>query len=158
MVVYATVCFILSDGKVLLLKKSAELFGGGKWNGLGGRINLGESPEQACIREVFEESGLKVSQLKYHGLLKFWFGNKNELDWVVHVFSTDLFEGKLRESVEGALRWTELDRIPYQEMWEDNKYWLPQILLGKTFVGEFRFNEEGTRLLDHKITVKNRLM
>jgi len=72
--------FHLYEQQALLLKKSAELFGGGKWNGLGGKINRGETPEQACVREVFEESGLRVSKLRYHGLLKFWFGGK--LDWV----------------------------------------------------------------------------
>lgn len=135
MFVYGVVCHIISGNKVLLIKKSQELFGGGKWNGLGGKIRPNESPEQASIREVFEESGLKVSRLKYHGLLKFWFGDRNEVDWVVHVFSTESFEGQLKESSEGTLQWIEIDKIPYQEMWEDDKYWLPQLLLGKTFTG-----------------------
>ena len=154
MVVYGVVCYIISENKVLLIKKSPELFGGGKWNGLGGKMYPNESPEQACIREVFEESGLKVRQLKYHGLLRFWFGDRGEPHWVVHVFSTNSFKGQLKESCEGILQWIELDKIPYQEMWEDDKYWVPQLLLGKTFIGEFCFNKEGTQLLDHKIEIK----
>ena len=154
MVVYGVVCYIISGNKVLLIKKSPELFGGGKWNGLGGKMYPSESPEQACIREVFEESGLKGRQLKYHGLLRFWFGDRGEPDWIVHVFSTNSFKGQLKESCEGILQWIELDKIPYQEMWEDDKYWVPQLLLGKTFIGEFCFNKEGTQLLDHKIEIK----
>lgn len=153
MVIYGVVCFIINRNKVLLIKKSEQLFGGGKWSGLGGKMHLNESPEQACVREVFEESGLRISQLEHHGLLKFWFGVENEVDWIVHVFSTNSFEGQLKESSEGALQWIELDKIPYQEMWDDNIHWLPQLLLEKTFVGDFRFNREGTQLLDHKIEI-----
>lgn len=151
MVVYGTVCHIIDDKRTLLIKKAAELFGGGKWNGLGGKIHPNESPEHACIREVLEESGLIVSSLKYHGLLKFWFGDGSEPDWIVHVFSTNSFEGQLKEGIEGILRWIEFDKIPYQEMWGDDRYWLPLLLEGKTFYGEFYFNKEGTKLLDQKL-------
>ncbi len=154
MPIYATLCHVIRHKRALLIRKSKELFGGGKWNGLGGKIRPNESPEQACVREVFEESGLKVSQLRYHGLLKFWFGDRNELDWVVHVFSTNSFEGEPKESIEGILLWRELDKIPYDEMWEDDQHWLPFLLDGKSFNGEFYFNEDGTKLLDHKIEVK----
>ena len=151
MVIYGTVCLIMNEKRVLLIKKSAELFGGGKWNGLGGKMHPDESPEQACVREVFEESGLRVNNLKNHGLLKFWFGDKSEPDWIVYVFSTNSFEGRLREGGEGILRWIEFSEIPYQEMWEDDRHWLPSLLEGKTFYGEFCFNEEGTKLLRKKL-------
>ncbi len=154
MPIRATVCFVISDKKVLLIKKSEELFGGGKWNGLGGKMQADEGPEQGCVREVFEESGLNVSKLRCHGLVKFWFGDRSKLDWVVYVFSTNSFEGEPKESSEGTPRWTELDKIPYDEMWEDNQHWLPFLLDGKSFNGEFYFNEDGTKLLDHKIEVK----
>lgn len=151
MVIYATACHILSDRRVLLIKKSPELFGGGKWSVLGGKMRTDESPEQACIREVFEESGLFVSDLKYHGVLEFLFGTEGESNWVVHAFSTGSFHGRLTESAEGILRWIEFDEIPYEEMWADNKHWFPLLLEGKTFHGRFLFNKEGTKLLDFKI-------
>lgn len=149
MVVYATLCYILTNGKVLLLKKSEGLFGGGRWNGLGGKIDKGEMPEQACVREVFEESGLSVNKLRYHGLLKFWFGD--DFDWVVHVFSTNAYEGELRESTEGILKWIDLDKIPHDEMWDDDRHWLPLLLKGKSFEGEFHYNREGSELVDYEI-------
>jgi len=96
MVIYGTLCYIIDDKKLLLLKKAAGLFGGGKWNGLGGKIDIGESPEKTCMREVYKESGLHVSNLKYHGTLKFWFENTNE-SIIVYVFSTKSFEGNLRK-------------------------------------------------------------
>lgn len=155
MVIEGVVCHIINNKRLLLIRKSAELFGGGKWNAVGGKMHTGESPEQACIREVREESGLLVSNLKYHGVLRFWFGHKGEPDWVVHAFSTSSIQGQLKESAEGALRWIEFDKIPYEEMWEDDKHWLPLLIDGKTFNGEFCFNEEGTKLLKHKLKVRN---
>jgi 8-oxo-dGTP diphosphatase len=151
MVIYATVCHIIKDDRILLIKKRQDLFGGGKWNGLGGKMNPDESPEETCRREVLEESGLTVGSLQHHGLLKFWFGGGNEPNWIVHVFSTHLFEGQLRESREGTLHWTQLDQIPYNEMWEDDQHWLPLLLNEKTFSGEFYFNKEGTKLLEYNI-------
>lgn len=149
MVIYATLCYVLRKGKVLLLKKSEGLFGGGKWNGLGGKVIDGETPEQACAREAFEESGLRISDLRYHGILKFWFGDK--LDWIVHAFSTNSFEGELKESPEGMLLWKGLEDIPYDEMWEDDQHWLPLLLRGKSFEGEFHYDRGGTKLLGYKM-------
>jgi len=151
LVIHATLCYVLRNGEVLLLKKSAGLFGGGKWNGLGGKVIGGETPERACIREVAEESGLRISDLRYHGLLKFWFGDK--LDWIVHVFSTNSFEGELKESPEGMLLWKGLDKIPYDEMWEDDQHWLPLLLRWKSFEGEFYYDVEGKKLLDYKMVL-----
>jgi len=151
MVRHDTLCFLIDDKKLLMIKKSPELFGGGKWNGLGGKISVGESPEEACVREVFEESGLQVSNLRCHGALKFWFGNTVEPFILCYVFSTNSFEGQLKESHEGILKWTDFDKIPYKEMWEDDQHWLPMLLKGKNINGEFRFNQEGTKLLSHKL-------
>jgi 8-oxo-dGTP pyrophosphatase MutT (NUDIX family) len=138
-----------------LIKKSPGLFGAGKWSVLGGKMNIGESPEQSCIREVFEESGLHVNNLKYHGVLEFWFGTTGDSEWVVHAFSADSFQGRITESHEGILRWIEIEKIPYEEMWADNKHWFPLILEGKIFHGRFWFNKEGTKLLEHQINAKN---
>jgi 8-oxo-dGTP diphosphatase len=151
MVRYDTLCYIMNGKQLLMLKKATELFGGGKWNGLGGKMGAGESPEQACIREVHEESGLSVRNLKYHGVLNFWFGNTNEPTITCYVFSTDSFEGQLKESPEGILRWVDFDQVPYEEMWEDDRHWLPMLIEGKSFNGEFHFDQEGTRLLSHKL-------
>jgi len=151
MVRHDVLCFIIDDKKLLMIKKSPELFGGGKWNGLGGKIGVDESPEEACVREVYEESGLLASNLKYHGALKFWFGNPVEPFIICYVYSTNSFEGQLKESHEGILQWIDYDKIPYEEMWEDDQHWLPMLLQGKSFNGEFYFNSEGTKLLRHRL-------
>lgn len=90
-----------------------------------------------------------VNKLRHHGLLKFWFGDS--FDWVVHVFSAGSFEGELKESTEGILQWKDLDKIPHDEMWEDDRHWLPLLLESKSFEGEFHYNKEGSKLLDYQI-------
>lgn len=151
MTVEATLCHIVEGDRILLQLKSANLFGEGKWNGVGGKLEPGESPREGAAREALEETGLRVSHLKPHGILKFYFGNRNDLDFIVHVFSTSDFEGILKASEEGVLRWFHFDEIPYHSMWQDDRHWLPLLLEGKNFEGVFYFNEEGTRLLDYSL-------
>lgn len=144
-------CHIVKNGKLLLQKKSKGLFGEGRWNAVGGKIDIKEKPEEAAIREILEEAGIKVFNLKKHGRLNFHFGNRNELDIVTYVFSTDDFEGKPKSGREGILRWFSFEEIPYDEMWQDDKHWLPLLLEGKRFQGDFYFDEKGERLLDFSL-------
>jgi 8-oxo-dGTP diphosphatase len=147
----ATLCHIIKDSKIQLLKKSAGRFGEGKWNAPGGKLEDEEDPEAGAIREVYEETGLAVMNLKLFGLLQFYFGQKQEVDWLVYVFSANDFLGKIIASDEGELRWFNLEKIPYTEMWEDDKHWLPLLLNSKQFEGTFFFDSEGKSLLDFKI-------
>lgn len=158
MVVIATLCHIIDKSTVfprlLLQRKSAGLFGEGKWNGVGGKLKEGEAPNEGAAREVLEETGLRVSNLKPHGVLNFYFGDRDELDWVVHVFSTSLFKGRLKPSEEGMLRWFSFNEIPYEEMWQDDEHWLSLLLEGRRFNGDFYFNEDGTKLLDFDLKIE----
>ncbi|MBS7652719.1 MAG: 8-oxo-dGTP diphosphatase [Candidatus Bathyarchaeia archaeon] len=147
----ATLCHIVKDDKLLLQRKSKGLFGGGKWNGVGGKLEAGETPEECVKREVYEETGLRVSNLRLNGVLHFYFGERHEADWIVFVFSTETFEGSPKPSVEGALRWFPVEGIPYQEMWQDDRHWLPLLLRGERFKGYFYFDEEGGELLDFNL-------
>jgi 8-oxo-dGTP pyrophosphatase MutT (NUDIX family) len=146
--IVATLCHIIKDKSLLLQKKSKGLFGEGKWNGVGGKLKPNESPENCVKREVYEETGLRISELKFHGVLNFYFGSRKEIDWVVHVFSTSEFDGKVKSSKEGNLRWFNFEDIPFDEMWADDRYWLPLVLKGKSFKGIFYFDEEGKTILD----------
>ena len=153
MVVAATLCEIIHGCRILLQRKSAGRFGEGKWNGPGGKVRPGETPLECVVREVREETGLTVSDLTEHGVVDFYFGEKPEPDWVVHIYSTSNFAGEPREGEEGELRWWSLDEIPYGEMWPDDAYWLPVLLQGKHFRGVFIYDVEGTRLLSHRLDV-----
>jgi 8-oxo-dGTP diphosphatase len=140
----ATLCHILKESSLLLQKKSAGLFGAGKWNGVGGKCLPDETPELCVIREVYEETGLSVRSIQNHGVLTFTFGSQDSGKLVVHVFSTQDFEGSIRANDEGLLQWFAFADIPYHSMWLDDRYWLPLMLNGKRFQGVFHFNQEGT--------------
>lgn len=155
MAVKATVCHIINGKYLLLQKKSVGLFGEGKWNGVGGKLVEGETFLEGVEREVLEETGLSVSNLIPHGILNFFFGQKAEPDWIVHVFSTCTFEGTMRPSNEGWLRWFTFDEIPYDEMWQDDEHWLPLLLDGKRFSGDFHFDEGGSQLLYFDLEVES---
>jgi len=149
MTTVATLCFIVHQGKVLLLHKTEGRFGGGMWNGLGGKLKVGESPQDCVRREVEEESGLEVPSPIHRGNLSFRFGHDPAKDWFVHVFTATEFSGEPRPSDEGFLRWFDFADIPFDEMWEDDRYWLPKVLRGESVTGQFSFDDAGSRLLSY---------
>lgn len=134
-----TLCFIEKNGKYLMQKKASIKFGGGMWNAPGGKALDGETLEECATREVSEETGLRVKNLKHRGVLKFF--NAGDFAWAVHVFITSDFEGELKESEEGKLEWMDKSALPYADMWEDDKHWVPLMMEGKHFEGDFHFKE-----------------
>ena len=145
----ANLCFIVRDEKILLLRKKRG-FGAGKINGPGGKVDPGETPLQAALRETHEELGIQPLAAKQHGELHFQFRDGYSLHCAV--FRARDFEGQPRETDEAAPLWTPLEAIPYDEMWEDDRHWLPLLIRGAHFTGYFEF--DGERLLRHKIVVR----
>ena len=152
MTVEATLCAIIREGRILLQRKAAGRFGEGKWNGAGGKLEPGENPVDGVIREVLEETELRIREPRRHGRLDHFFGDRSVPVWSVHVFSASDFEGEPVGGEEGELWWFPLEEIPYGEMWEDDIHWLPPLLDGKEFDGAFYFNEDASRLLEFKLT------
>jgi len=150
----ATICEIIQDGKILLQYKAAGKFGEGKWNGPGGKIKPDETPVEGVIREVKEETGLTILDPVLNGLIDFYFGEKPEPDWITYIFRVTEFEGKIIPNDEGELRWFRVEDIPYEDMWQDDAYWLPAFIEGKQLEGTFWFNAAGTELIRHKLHVK----
>ena len=143
---YANLCFVIRNGQILLIRKKRGL-GAGKMNGPGGRLEKGETAEQAAIRETQEEIGVTPTGLKMAGELFFQFLDGYKLH--VAVFSAESCHGTLCETDEAIPVWTDIPAIPYNEMWQDDPFWLPLVLEGKTFRGYFVF--DGELLLSHRI-------
>ncbi|OGZ69871.1 MAG: hypothetical protein A3D44_03155 [Candidatus Staskawiczbacteria bacterium RIFCSPHIGHO2_02_FULL_42_22] len=134
-----TLLIIQKEDKILLgLKKHG--FGMGKWNGFGGKVNKGETIEDAAQRELLEESGLVVQSMEKIGVLNFvWQGNPEI--WEVNIFKAHEFIGQPQETEEMRPRWFLLKDIPFEAMWPDDKHWLPLFLENKKFKGIFLFNQ-----------------
>jgi len=96
----------------------------GKWNGLGGKIEPGETPEECALREIYEESGLVVRNLVYKGLLTFP-GFANEEDWYAFVFVSTDFHGELIDSPEGRLDWVDDSDLLDLILWEGDRLFIP---------------------------------
>ncbi len=135
----ATLCFIIRDNQVLLIRKKRGL-GAGKINAPGGRLEIGETPNECAIRETQEEVGLTPIGVQERGQLHFQFADGYSLHCTV--FTASDFSGELIETDEALPLWTAIDAIPYQEMWADDIHWLPGVLNGGTFRGYFHFDNE----------------
>ena len=98
MATVTTLCYMMRDNKILLQKKTKELFGGGKWNGPGGKAAENETPTECAKREVLEETGVNVIELEEKGLLTFF--NGDELFTTCHVFKVNEFEGEPKQSTK----------------------------------------------------------
>lgn len=144
----AVLCYLEEQNRYLLLHKAQGKFGGGFWNAPGGKIEPNETPEQAVRREVLEETGLTVRSLEKIGSLTFYFGrNKLRPDWTAEVYLSSDFDGVLKESDEGKLKWFEKENLPYDEMWQDDRHWLPLLVEGKKFKGTFEFTADSKNLV-----------
>ena len=138
----ATLCYIQKDGKTLMLyrNKKENDYHEGKWNGLGGKFEPGESPEDCAIREIKEEAGLIVKSLKLKGFITFpMFDGKD--DWYVFIFVIDKFEGSLIDSPEGKLEWIPNEKLLDLNLWEGDQIFIPWLFQEKFFSAKFNYND-----------------
>jgi len=133
-----TLCIVQEQGRILLGMKKRG-FGVGRWNGFGGKVNPDETLEAAALRELKEEAGIKALDLKELGVIEFEFSEKTEI-LEVHIFQSNRFSGEIIEGEEMRPQWFELDKIPYDQMWPTDSYWLPHLLVGKKFRGRAIFD------------------
>jgi 8-oxo-dGTP diphosphatase len=148
----ATLCYIRKNGKTLMLhrvKKENDMHEG-KWNGLGGKIEEGETPEECIIREVKEECGLNAKNPLMKGVLSFPQFSKGET-WYVFLFVISEFDGELIESNEGNLEWIDDDKLFDLNLWEADKIFMKWLDKEAFFSGKFIY-KEGV-FIEHKFEI-----
>jgi 8-oxo-dGTP diphosphatase len=149
----ATLCYVRKGGKTLMLhriKKKNDMHAG-KWNGLGGKMDPGESPEECVIREVREESGLRIWDPVLKGFLTFP-GFDGEDDWYVFVYVAEKFRGRLLppERVrEGHLEWVPDDEVFHLKLWDGDRIFLKWLKRPGFFSGKFLYRKG--RLVRHHV-------
>jgi 8-oxo-dGTP diphosphatase len=141
-----TLLFLRHAGQVLLIRKRRG-HGAGKINGPGGKLHSGESPLECALRETEEEVGVRPRGARLAAVLKFL--DLEDDDWLGYVFVADDFIGTPRTTAEAIPAWYPVDDLPVDEMWDDDRYWLPRLLAGERLEGEFLFRRG--RLLAHRL-------
>lgn len=148
----ATLCYILDGDRVLLIEKRRGL-GSGLYNGPGGKIEPGETPQEAIEREVDEEVSLTLLDAGKVGELT--FTHDGEVTLFVHVFRSTAYRGDPEPSPEARPEWFHRESLPYDRMWPDDRLWLPLVLEGEPFAGTFAFRGgetlEDAAFVDHDL-------
>jgi 8-oxo-dGTP diphosphatase len=149
-----TVCHPVIDGELLLIRKQRGL-GAGKIVAPGGGVEPGETPRAGAIREVEEELCVTPTGVEKVGEIDFHFRDPSEDDdsLFVHVFVADGIEGTPEETPEAVPRWAPADDPPYEEMWVDDRIWLPHLLDGRTFTSRFVLSDDGESLVEYDVSL-----
>lgn len=146
----ASLCLLIRENgndKEILLAMKKRGFGKGRWNGVGGKPDLeaGETVLDSALRETQEEIGVKIKNPERVAIMDFYFPEQpkeKEWDQQVHLYLIKEWEGEPTETKEMLPRWFKVEEIPFDEMWDDDKHWLPHVLEGKKLKAEFHFDKD----------------
>lgn len=147
-----TLCYIEKEGKYLMLhrvKKHHDI-NAGKWIGVGGHVENGETPEECLLREVKEETGLTLTAYRLRGLVTF-LSDVCEPE-LMCVFTADAFDGELIECDEGELAWVEKAEVLGLPTWEGDRVFLERLLSGDERFFSIKLRYEADHLVEKKIT------
>lgn len=143
-----TLCYIEKEGKYLMLhrvKKHHDI-NAGKWIGVGGHVENGETPEECLLREVKEETGLRLTAYRLRGLVTF-LSDVCEPE-LMCVFTADAFDGEMIECDEGELAWVEKSDVLALPTWEGDRVFLERLLSGDERFFSIKLRYEGDKLVE----------
>ncbi|MDY6915740.1 MAG: 8-oxo-dGTP diphosphatase [Candidatus Cloacimonadota bacterium] len=150
MAILATLCYLKKENQTLMLyrNKKKDDIHEGKYNGLGGKLKAGETPEECAKREIWEESGLNAEKLLLKGIITFpKFDGKN--DWYVFVYLVPKFNGTIIDSPEGRLEWVEDSNLNDIRLWEGDYIFMPWLHNDCFFSAKFTYKEG--KLKSHRV-------
>ena len=148
-----TLLYLRKENEILLAKKKRG-FAKDKYNGVGGKVEYGETPEEAAIRECEEEISVKPIKYEKVGVIEYdeYYRGKRE-QIIVHVYISDKWTGEPKESDEMSPKWFNINSLPYNEMIGDDPYWLPLVLKGEKVEAFFEFSKEW-KILNYKVETR----
>jgi len=141
--------YLLNKGKVCLGMKKIR-YGQGKWNGFGGKIEPDESKEEAAVREVWEETGLKI-QLKDLVKKASFYYHESPQDWEVEVYTCDKWKGEIKESDEMKPEWFDIKKLPYEQMWENDVLWIEKVLTSSPKIKGTFWHDDKDRVIKYEL-------
>ena len=148
--IFSSLCYIEKDEKYLMLhrtKKNNDI-NENKWIGIGGKFEVGESPEECIIREVKEETGLTLNSYKFRGIITY-ISKTWETEYVC-LFTSDNFSGKLIECNEGDLKWIDKKEVLNLKTWEGDKIFINKIQKDDKFF-TIKFEYDGDTILKYDL-------
>ncbi|MCR4999391.1 MAG: 8-oxo-dGTP diphosphatase [Lachnospiraceae bacterium] len=144
-----TLCYIKKDNRILLLHRIRKLNdpNEGKWIGIGGHFESGETPEQCLLREVREETNLTLTSYHYIGIITFESDTYDTEE--MHLFTADAFEGEVDYNCdEGELAWMDIEQVSSLPMWEGDREFLPYVLEEPSEFIRMTLRYEGDNLVE----------
>lgn len=151
MIQLATICYIDNGEAFLMLhrnKKENDIHHG-KWIGVGGKLEAGETPQACARREILEETGLEVTDMSLRGIITFPNLTPN-CDWYAYVFKITGFEGELIDCPEGDLEWVPYDQVLMKPSWEGDWRFQSWLLENKPFFSA-SFSYEADKLVSYHV-------
>ena len=147
-----TLIYVEKDGKYLMLHRVSKKndVNEGKWIGVGGKLEAGESPEDCARRELFEETGLSAHTLSYRAIVYFETDSDKYKDEEMHLFTCAYFSGTLRGCDEGVLQWVEKEKIYDLNLWEGDRIFLERLKTDAPFF-RLRLRYSGDRLVKSEL-------
>lgn len=145
-----TLYYIEKDGKYLMLhrvKKDNDI-NKDKWIGIGGHFEKDESPEECLLREVKEETGLDLISFSLRGIITF-ISDKWQTEYMF-LYTSDNYEGDIKECDEGNLEWVDIDKVCDLPIWEGDKIFF-NLLNERKDVFTLKLRYEGEKLVEKAI-------
>lgn len=142
----ATLLFVRRKDRFLMIRKKRGL-GAGYYNAPGGRMEPGESWLECAVRETQEELCITPLDPVHAGTVQFQFTDGHRIHG--EIFTATAFEGTPTETEEAVPHWFAVDALPYDNMWADDRIWMPRLIAGEPFHGRFVFDDR--IMLDWKL-------
>lgn len=145
-----TLCYIRYEDEYLMLyrnKKENDL-NEGKWIGIGGKLELGETIDECAMREIFEETGIRIKEEQLENIGVVHFRSDKWDDEEMYLYTVKLYsKPELSDCDEGTLHWIHADKLLALPTWEGDRVFLEAMFAGKKNI-DITLRYEGEKLVE----------